>query len=465
MPEDPPVDLGAVFKSYDVRGTAGTEIHETLAWKVGYGTAKHLMSLLGNEGRAHPERQWIVVGHDMRPTSEGLAKALAEGIRAASAGAVDIGEVETPAVYYAVGSLRALGGVQVTASHLPAQYNGFKVTGPGAVPVGLGSGLEKIKEIVAGQEDTGLAPVGPLRQEDISSGYLKHVKKFAGALEPMKIVVDCSNGMASKWTPTLLRNLGLDIEVLHMERTGRFDHEPNPLKAEALADVKARVRAAGARFGACFDADADRIAFVDEAGETISNDLVTALLAPQFLAKEKGAVIVYDLRSSWALKEEILKHGGVPRRERVGHSFMKAALRETKAPFGGELSGHSYFRDNYCCDSAVITLLEMLTLLSARPEEPLSSLVQPLRRYFTTGEVNFEVQDKKGMIKRLAQTFSDGKVDFLDGVTVEYDDWWFNCRPSNTEPLMRLTLEAKTADLKDEMFEKLVGILGEPSGH
>ena len=464
-PQDPPVNLDAVFKSYDVRGTVGTEIHETLAWKIGYGTARYLLSLLGAAGREHPEKQWIVVGHDMRPTSEGLARAMAEGIRAAGAGAADIGEVETPAVYYAVGSMKALGGVQITASHLPAKYNGFKVTGTGCVPVGLGSGLEKIKEIVAGQEDTALPPIGPLRQEDISSGYLEHVKKFAGAVKPLKIVVDCSNGMASKWTPTLLRDLGMDLEVLHMERTGQFDHEPNPLKAEALADLKARVRAGGAAVGACFDADADRVGFVDETGETIPNDLATALLAPQFLAKEPGAAIVYDLRSSWALKEEILRHGGLPRRERVGHSFMKAALRETKAPFGGELSGHSYFRDNYYCDSAVITLLEMLTLLAARPEEPLSTLVKPLRRYFTTGEVNFEVEDKKGMIKRLAQTFSDGKVDFLDGVTVEYDDWWFNCRPSNTEPLLRLTLEAKTAEVKDEMFEKLIGILGEPSGH
>jgi phosphomannomutase len=461
-PEDPPVDLGAIFKAYDVRGTAGTQIHDTLAWKIGYATARHLLTLAGGEGRAHPERQWIAVGHDMRKSGERLARALAEGLRAAGAGAARLGEVETPAVYYAVGSLKALGGVQVTASHLPAQYNGFKITGPRCVPVGLGSGLEKIQEIVAGLEDTGLPPLGPLRQEDISTGYVEHVRKFAGPIRPMKVVVDCSNGMASKWTPTLLRDLGIDLEVLHMERTGEFDHEPNPLKAEALADTKQRVRASGAALGACFDADADRIAIIDETGQAIPNDLLTALLAPLFLAKEPGATIVYDLRSSWALKEEILAHGGVPRRERVGHSFMKAALRETQAPFGGELSGHSYYRDNFFCDSAVITLMEVLTLVSAHPGEPLSSLVRPLRRYFTTGEVNFEVQDKKKMIKRLAQTFSDGKVDFLDGVTVEYDEWWFNVRPSNTEPLLRLTLEARTAALKDEMFEKLVDILGEP---
>jgi len=465
VPQDPPVDLDEVFKSYDVRGRVGTQIHETLAWKVGYATAQHLVSLLSGESRQHPERQWIVVGHDMRSTSEGLGRALAEGIRAAGAGAIDIGEVETPAVYYAVGSLRALGGIQVTASHLPDEFNGFKVTGPGCVPVGLGSGLEKIKEIVAGQEDAGLAPLGALRQEDISSGYIEHVRKFAGPIRPMKVVIDCSNGMASKWTPTLLRDLGLDLEVLHMERTGKFDHEPNPLKAAALADLRQRVRAAGAALGACFDADADRIAILDETGEAVPNDLLTALLAPLFLAREPGAAIVYDLRSSWALKEEILAHGGVPRRERVGHSHMKAALRETKAPFGGELSGHSYYRDNYYCDSAVITLMTVLTLASARPGEALSALVRPLRRYFTTGEVNFEAEDKKETVRRLAQAFSDGKIDFLDGVTVEYADWWFNVRPSNTEPLLRLTLEARTKQLKDEMFEKLVSILGEPSAH
>ena len=305
--------------------------------------------------------------------------------------------------------------------------------------------------------DTALRPIGPMRTEDISDGYLAHVRKFAGTIRPMKMVVDCSNGMASKWTPSLLRSFGLDLEVLNMERTGEFEHEPNPLKEAALAELKARVRATGAALGACFDADADRVGFVDETGESIPNDLISALLVPVFLAAEPGATIVYDLRSSWALKEEILKHGGVPRREKVGHSHMKAALRETRAPFGGELSGHSYYRDNFFSDSAIITTVKVLQVLSEHPGEPLSELVKPLRRYFTTGEVNFEVEDKKEMIKRLAQTFSDGKVDFLDGVTVEYDDWWFNVRPSNTESLLRLTLEAKTAARKDEMFEKLVG--------
>ena len=464
-PAESGVDLDKIFKAYDIRGLVDSQITKTLAWKVGFGTATHLLERLEPEARFKPEAQEVVVGHDMRPTSGDLARAVAEGIRAAGVGACFLGEVETPAVYFAVGSLAALGGIMVTASHNPVTYNGFKITGPKAVPVGIGSGLEKIREIVAGLGDAHQAAVGPLRMHDISSAYLLHLKKFAGEIRPMKIVVDTSNGMASKWTPSLLREYNLQVEGLNYERAGRFKHEPNPLKEANLEELRGRVRASGAALGACFDGDADRVGFVDENGEGVSNDLITALLAPGVLARERGATIVYDLRSSWALREEILSHGGVPRRERVGHSFLKAAMRETNAPFGGELSGHSYYRDNYFCDNAVITLLKVLTVLSAHPEQTFGELVKPLRRYSTTGEVNFEVQDKQAMIKRLARTFSDGKVDFLDGVTVEYDDWWFNCRPSNTEPLLRLCLEAKTEQLRDEKYEELIGILGEPSHH
>ena len=465
LPVEPPVNLDAVFKAYDIRGLVDGQITKALAWKIGFAAAEHLLTRLPEAAQAAPAAQSIIIGHDMRPTSEGLALALADGVRAAGCEAVLIGEVETPAVYYAVGSLKAMGGIQVTASHNPIQYNGFKICGPGCVPVGMGGGLEKIKEIVAGLADTSRPPTGPLRQQDISSGYLLHVRRFGGKIKPIKMVLDCSNGMASKWVPSLLREYSIDLESLNLERAGRFHHEPNPLKESALEEMKQRVRASGAALGACFDGDADRVGFVDEQGTTIPNDLITALLVPQFLAKERGATIVYDLRSSWALKEEILAHGGVPRREKVGHSHMKAALRETNAPFGGELSGHSYYRDNFFCDSADITLLKVLAVVSEHEGTPLSELIRPLRRYYTTGEVNFEVEDKKAAIKELAQTFSDGKIDFLDGVTVEYPDWWVNVRASNTEPLLRLTLEAKTPERKDEMYEKIIGILGEPSEH
>jgi len=462
---EPPMDLDAVFKAYDIRGLADKQIHKGLAWRVGYATAQHLLERLEPEDRLKPESQWVVIGHDMRPTSEGLARAVSDGVRAAGVGAMPIGEVETPAVYFAVGSLKALGGIMVTASHNPIAYNGFKITGPLCVPVGAGSGLEVIKRIVADLSDTDRPPIGPLQHHDISSAYILHVKKFAGAIQPIRLVLDASNGMASKWVPSVLREYNIPVEPLNFERAGRFKHEPNPLHEAALADLKARVRATGAALGACFDGDADRVGFVDEQGETVPNDLVTALLVPDVLSAEPGATIVYDLRSSWALREEIESHGGVPRRERVGHSFLKAAMRETNAPFGGELSGHAYFRDNFFCDSAVITLLRVLTVFSAHPDRSFSDLVRPLRRYFSTGEVNFEVEDKAGMIKTLARTFSDGKVDFLDGVTVEYPDWWFNCRPSNTEPLLRLCLEARTAELRDEKYEELIRVLGEPSEH
>jgi len=458
---EPQVDLNAVFKAYDIRGLAEEQITRTLAWKVGFATARHLADRLPDG--AKPEAHWIVVGRDMRPTSEAYAASAAEGVRAAGVGAMCVGEIETPAIYYAVGSTSALGGIQVTASHNPAAYNGFKITGPECVPVAMGSGLEAIRDLVGAVEDTDLQPVGPLRHQDISSGYLLHVKKFAGEIRPRRIVLDASNGMASKWVPSLLRECIVDVEPMNLERGGRFHHEPNPLKEAALEDLRRRVRATDAACGVCFDGDADRVGFVDENGDSVGNDLVTALLVPEFLKAEPGARIVYDLRSTRALREEIEKHGGVPHREKVGHSHMKRALRETNAPFGGELSGHTYYRENYFCDSAVITLLKVLTVLSAHPEETLSDLIAPLRRYATTGEVNFEVEDKDGAIRQLAQTFSDGTVDFLDGVTVEYERWWFNCRPSNTEPLLRLTLEAETEQVRDEMYEKIIGLLGEPA--
>ncbi len=461
----PPVDLDAVFKSYDIRGLVGGQITKEFAWKVGYAVATHLLETFKPRSRKKPEDHWIVVGHDMRPTSEGFARATSDGVRAAGVGAIVIGEVETPAIYYAVGSMKALGGIQVTASHNPIAYNGFKITGPECVPVGMGSGLEKVKEIFAETTDTTPAASGPLRQQDISSGYLLHVKKFAGNIRPLKIVVDASNGMASKWVPSLLREYNCQTEALNLERAGRFKHEPNPLKEENLQQLIERVRACGAALGVCFDGDADRVGFVDENGEIVPNDLVTALLVPRFLKDEPGATIVYDLRSSRALVEEIKKHGGKPRRERVGHSHLKAAMRKTNAPFGGELSGHSYYRDNFYCDSAVITLLEVLTVLSERPDESFSGLIEPLRRYHTTGEVNFEVEDKEAAMAAVERKFRRGKVDHLDGVTVQYKHWWFNLRPSNTEPLLRLTMEAKTKRLLDEKHETILEVLGEPSEH
>jgi phosphomannomutase len=327
----------------------------------------------------------------------------------------------------------------------------------------MGSGLERIKELVAAAGDTALQPIGPLRQEDVSSGYLDHLRKFAGDIRPMKVVLDCANGMASKWLPSLLRGFQADLESIHIERAGRFNRDPDLSKHEALAELKQRVRASGAALGAAFDADASRARFVDETGDTVPDDCVTALLAGPLLAREPGAAIVYDLRSTWALRELILARGGAPRRERAAPAVLKAAMREARAPLAAGLAGDWYYRDNYYCESPAAALLGLMTALSAEPGVPLSELARPLRRYFGTGRVAFEAPDPKAALKRLAQAFSDAAVDFLDGLTVEYPAWWFNARPAGGARALEVVLEAGTAELKDEMFEKLVAVLGEPS--
>ena len=272
---------------------------------------------------------------------------------------------------------------------------------------------------------------------------------------------DAANGMAVIYRPILDR-LNIEFVPLYWELDGTFpNHEANPLKLENLVDLQALVIEEGCDCGVSFDGDADRAMMVDEKGRAIAADLITGLLAPRFLRDEKGAAIIYDLRSSWATKEAIEEAGGVPVRERVGHSFMKATMRRHNSPFGGELAGHFYFRDNYTADSSIMALIEVLCTLR-ETGKPLSELVAPLRRYFPTGEVNFRVDDKEGMIRRLEKDFSDGEIDFVDGITVQYDDWWFNVRPSNTEPLLRLVLEARTAELREEKKAILLGYLGEP---
>jgi phosphomannomutase len=277
----------------------------------------------------------------------------------------------------------------------------------------------------------------------------------------MKIAIDASNGMAGKMVPAIFDELPIEIVALNFEHTGTFKHSPNPLVEENLAEVKKAVKKRKCHFGVCFDGDADRLMMVDQNGETIGCDLMTALMAPYFLQREPGSTIVYDLRSSRAVAEEIIKHGGTPRRERVGHAFMKKALRDSHAIFGGELSGHFYYRDNFCADSGMITLVHVLNIVH-EANLPVSDLVKPLRRYFPSGEMNFEVEDKQAKMSELAEMYRDGQIDHLDGITIAYKDWWLNCRPSNTEPLLRLNVEAKTKPLLDEKLAEIQTHLGEP---
>ena len=450
--------MAGVFKAYDVRGLYPSQVDERLALAIGF----HYRGILEADdiGRGAT----VVVSHDMRDSSPPLAAALTEGLRTAGLGVVQIGLATTPMNYFAIGSRRASGGIQVTASHNPAGYNGFKLSRRDAIPVSADTGIGALEQLVATTTVPAAAPRAPVSQRDVTAAYREHVLSFVRHREPrLKVAVDVANGMATIYRG-LLEELNLELVPLYFGLDGSFpNHEANPLKVENLRDLQRAVREHGCALGVAFDGDADRAIFVDGDGRPIGADLVTALLAGPMLERHPGAAIVYDIRSSWATREAIAVAGGRPVRERVGHSFMKATMRRLDSPFGGELAGHFYYRDNFFADSSLITVIEVLNAVR-RAGRPLGALLEPYRSYHGTGEINFHVEDKDGMIRRLAAEFADANADYLDGITVEYADWWFNVRPSNTEPLLRLVLEARTAELLDQARRRLLAILGAPEG-
>jgi phosphomannomutase len=456
----------SIFKAYDIRGLYGEQIDEEAAWKIGHATAQFLRSLLRGYDRGMSNAQSLCVGHDMRKHSPALVKALIQGMNAAGANVIDIGMIDTPQMYFAINHLGTCGGVQVTASHNPAQYNGFKISGQQAKPVGADTGLKDIKHIALALLHTKGRSDGSFEHCDLSQEYKKHVLKFLEpSQKPLKIVIDASNGMAGKMVPIIFGDLkNVELIGLNLKHDGTFKHDPNPLVEANLRELKDTILAEKADFGFSFDGDADRLMMVDEKGGTVPCDLMCAMMVPYFLKKYPGSAVVYDLRSSHVLPEEILKHGGTPRRERVGHAFMKKTLRDCHAIFGGELSGHFYYRDNFYADSGMITLVHMLNILGAA-DKPVSELVAPLKRFSSSGEANFHVENKDAAMKELARRYSQGQVDDLDGITVQFKEWWFNVRPSNTEPLLRLNVEAKSADLLKEKFEEIKSYLGEPVDH
>ncbi len=451
--------MAGIFKAYDIRGTYPDQIAEAIAFRVGY----WFRDLLEDEDLARGPV--VVVSRDMRSHSTPLAEALKRGLRARGVAVIDIGVCDTPQNYFGVGHLRASGGIQVTASHNPAKYNGFKMSRRDAIPVAYDTGIEKLEGLVeTGNVDLDAPPKAEERDENVFDAYVEHVLQRYTATEPrLRVAADAANGMATIYRPMLDR-LNIDLVPLYFELDGTFpNHEANPLKEENLVELQRLVVDESCDFGVSFDGDADRAMLIDETGRTVSADLITGLLAPRFLKDEPGAAIIYDLRSSWATKEAIEEAGGIPIRERVGHSFMKATMRRHGSPFGGELAGHFYYRANYTADSSIMTLIEVLCAVRESGRK-LSELIEPLRRYFATGEINFHVDDKTGMMRRLEEVFSDGEIDHVDGVTVQYADWWFNVRPSNTEPLLRLVLEARSPELRDEKKALLLTYLGEPEG-
>lgn len=468
--------LGKVFKAYDVRGTYPDPLNEKMAWQIGFGCARYLLEDAERAGESTPMMRHLVVGHDMRTHSPSLRDALCQGIIDAGGSVIDVGKVDTPFVYFAINHLDCAGGVQVTASHNPPQYNGFKVSKRRAKPVGESTGLANVRKFAAtvdhNLKETGTGHAEP---RDLWDAYAAHVLRSLDlGGKKIKVVVDASNGMAGTMVPKVFGKKGGNIEGLEIvelyfdNSKGEFVHEPNPLVPSNLRDLQEKVLDEKAHLGICFDGDADRLMVVDERGQIVGCDHLSAFLAGWFLDKHPKSSIVYDLRSSKALEQTIREKGGTPIRSRVGHVFMKQIMAEQGCIFGGELSGHFYFQNNFNADSGAIALATVLTAV-AQADAPMSALIDPFRCYPQSGERNFEVEDKDGTIEELKEQFDGrGTIDELDGVTIDCFDsegWWCNVRKSNTEPLLRLNVEAKTDMQLSAILDEITPMLGAPVAH
>ena len=433
----------SVFKAYDVRGIHPTELDEDGAYRIGRGYVEEF------------EPRTVAIGRDTRLSSPSMATAAIEGAADGGADVLDLGLVGTEMVYYAVGDLGLDGGICVTASHNPPNYTGMKIVRRGARPVGGDSGLDRVRRRAeAGFDD--VRRRGTVREEDVWAGFVEKVLSFVdeAGFRPLRVVVDAANGMAGTMLPPVLERLPqLDVVRCYFEPDGSFpNHEPNPLLPENRAFIVEKTRSEGAQLGVAYDGDADRCFFVDDTGEFVPGDFVTALLARAMLAKEPGAKIIYDVRASWAVPRAIEEAGGVPLINRVGHAFIKDRMRKEDALFAGEVSAHYYFRDFSQADTGVVPFLVMLELLS-QADRPLSELLAPYReRYFLTGELNTPVADVALKLQEIKEryTAAGGRISHLDGISVDFDDWHFNVRPSNTEPLLRLNLEALSEPLMEE---------------
>lgn len=437
--------MAGIFKAYDIRGIFGSTLTEKLATDIGRAFVTFVKC------------RKVVVGYDMRPHSPGLFRALCEGITMQGVDVIDIGLCSTPMSYFANGSLNADASVMITASHNPGEWNGFKLCREQAIPISGATGIKDIERIVT----TGaFAPVavrkGLVTQHDIGPAYVAHVRTVAEIKRPVRIAVDFANSMGIV-EARCLEGL-MEMTRLYDTLDGGFpNHEANPLNLETLEALQKTVRGGQYDFGVAFDGDADRAGFVDEKGNVVSMDMITALIASSVLEKEKG-VIFYDLRSSWAVKEVILEAGGTPMMSRVGHAFIKQQMRDHNALFAGELSGHYYFRDNYTTESSAMAVLHIANVIT-RKGKPLSELIKPILRYFASGEINSEVHDPVAVLAAVRRKFKDGKVIELDGITIEYADWWFNVRCSNTEPLVRLNLEARSTALMEAKRNELLALI------
>ncbi len=446
------MDLRPIFKAYDVRGIYPDEINEDASRAIGAAFASF--------GRS-PK---VIVGRDMRPSSGPLAEAFATGVLSQGVGVIDIGEVSTDALYFTSGHL-GLPGAMFTASHNPGRYNGIKMCLAGAAPVGQETGLREVRGLAEAGLPSAPGP-GKVEVRDVLAEFVDHILGFvaSGSMGPLTVAVDAANGMAGKIVSPVFARLPLRLVPLYFDLDGTFPNHPaDPIQIENLADLRATVLETGADLGLAFDGDADRVFLVDEAAEPVSGSLTTALVASRILAKEPGAAIVHNLICSRVVPETIRSLGGTPIRTRVGHSFIKKVMAETGAAFGGEHSGHYYFRDNFRADSGLICSLLVLEALGAEGR-PMSEVLAPFRRYWSSGEINSTVTDQSQKLEELTKRYGDGEIDLTDGLTVDYPEWWFNCRPSNTEPLLRLNLEATSAELGEEKTAEMLAIIRDGEG-
>jgi phosphomannomutase len=438
-----------VFKAYDVRGIYPDELDEAGAEAIGRAYVEQF----------EPRR--MAVGRDMRLSSPAMQEALMRGAAAAGAEVLDLGLVGTEMVYFAVGSLGLEGGVMVTASHNPKEYTGMKLVRRGALPVGGESGLFDVRDRAL-EDSEPRGAEGTIEQYDIWPAYVDRVLSFVdvSTIKPLKVVIDAANGMAGAMLPPVLERLPIETVRCYFEPDGSFpNHEPNPLLPENREFIIRKTLDEGADLGVAFDGDADRCFFVDDTGEFVPGDFVTALFAEGVLEKEPGAKVIYDVRASRAVPDAIEGAGGVALMNRVGHAFIKARMRKEDAAFAGEVSGHYYFRDFSQADSGVVPFLLMLELISKRGRR-LSEILASLRsRYFITGELNTPVPDVALKLQELKERYADGRVSHLDGISVDFDDWHFNVRPSNTEPLLRLNLEATSEELMEQKRDEVLEVI------
>ncbi len=424
--------MGGIYKAYDIRGIYGDDLTEEIALRIG----RAFQTFLGCKN--------VVVARDMRPHSDPLFRGLAEGLTLQGVDVIDVGLASTPLSYFANGALGADAGIMITASHNPGEWNGFKMCRERAIPISGDTGIREIERIVAGESFAPPAETpGSIRKETMEDRYADHIRSFADLRRPLRVAVDYANAMGI-FENRVLTGL-MDFDPLFDELDGTFpNHEANPLKAETYEALQAKIRSGTYDFGIAYDGDADRVGFVDENGDIVSMDIITALIAQIMIKRHPGASIFYDLRSSWAVKEIIEEAGGRPFMSRVGHAFIKQQIRDEDAVFAGELSGHYYFRDNYYTESSSLAALCIANLVS-QSDVPLSRLVAPILRYNASGEINSEVKDPQVVFAKLRENYAGGFITELDGLSFEFDDWWFNVRLSNTEPLIRLNLEATSA--------------------